>query len=151
MKAQPCLRIKIKAPGTPLIKAMLRRNKVQTGSVSACLVILLLLNNFLCFLNAAPVTDQCRLGKEKCAALLGDGGWATEYDPGLYTSRCNIPKVDLEAALSADDFRAQFEYQAVRSHQLLVVKVVEAGMASALSFPLEPWAARPTISTHRCP
>ena len=116
MPAQPRLRVKDQgATRNPLIKAMLRRNKLQTGSVSAFLLVALHLNNFMCVLNAAPVTDQCRLGKEKCAALLGDGGWATDYDPGLYTSRCNIPKVDLEAPVSADDFRAQFEHQAVRS------------------------------------
>mmetsp|Transcript_46677 Transcript_46677/g.106513 ORF Transcript_46677/g.106513 Transcript_46677/m.106513 type:complete len:299 (+) Transcript_46677:93-989(+) len=86
----------------------------QTVSVSAFLLTALLSHNFVSCSHAAPADEpQCRLGKEKCAALLGDGGWASAYDPGLYTSRCNIPRVELEAPLSADDFRAQFEHQAV--------------------------------------
>lgn len=122
----------------------------QTVSVSAFLLTALLSHNFVSCSHAAPADEpQCRLGKEKCAALLGDGGWASAYDPGLYTSRCNIPRVELEAPLSADDFRAQFEHQAVRSlpTNSPAFRVGETEMASALSFfPLEPLAALVTTS-----
>lgn len=64
--------------------------------------------------GAVVPNGQCIDQKGECAALAFDGGWTPDFNASLYTTRCNIPKIVLDAPLSADEFRRRFENQAVR-------------------------------------